>query len=190
MDRKKPQAFEVYRHFEGGLYQIITLAVDDESGREMVVYQALNGNNQFYTSPLTLFQSKIESDNSQDTLVKYRFEPCGNENHLTKRVNISVQNQSISQKESKDIQEKEVERDKADLLSGVHPAFLQLLDAKTYLEKMILLRGMKDQLDDKMITNIAMALDFSVEEGTLEERYESLLHGLQILEKYECTRLR
>ena len=39
--RNNPNPFEIYRHFKGNKYQILTLAKDSEDGRKKVVYQAL-----------------------------------------------------------------------------------------------------------------------------------------------------
>ena len=41
MEKQLPQPGWRYRHFKGGLYQIVTLALNTETGEDMVVYQAL-----------------------------------------------------------------------------------------------------------------------------------------------------
>ena len=40
---RKPQMNEIYRHFKGNLYRIVTLAIDAKTQEALVVYQAPYG---------------------------------------------------------------------------------------------------------------------------------------------------
>jgi len=70
----KPQVNEIYRHFKGNLYKIIAIALDSESLEEMVVYQALYGEQTVYVRSLSMFMSKVDKEKYPDADQVMRFE--------------------------------------------------------------------------------------------------------------------
>ena len=72
--RENPKPFEVYRHFKGSLYQILTLAEHSEDGRTMVVYQALYGEYKVYVRSLDMFMSLTDTEKYPEVSQRYRFE--------------------------------------------------------------------------------------------------------------------
>ncbi len=58
-----PNTPKYYRHFKGGEYKLIGIAKDSEDPtRELVVYQALYGDQSLWVRPKEMFFSDVERD--------------------------------------------------------------------------------------------------------------------------------
>lgn len=72
--RNIPQEGEMYRHFKGNEYQIVTVAEHSEDGSQMVVYKALYGEGKCYVRPLEMFMEMVDKEKYPDASQNYRFE--------------------------------------------------------------------------------------------------------------------
>lgn len=52
----------VYRHFKGGLYEVLQLAKHSETKEDYVVYRALYGTRDIWVRPRTMFAELVEHD--------------------------------------------------------------------------------------------------------------------------------
>ena len=73
MEYKKPKKGEIYRHFKGNVYEILTIANHTETMEEMVVYHEVDGE-AVYARPLEMFMSKVDKKKYPDVSQEYRFE--------------------------------------------------------------------------------------------------------------------
>jgi hypothetical protein len=67
-------------------------------------------------------------------------------------------------------------------------SIMDFLDLSTATDKIQYLEGMKDSITEEFIGIAAQSLDFVENDGSLEDRYRSLLQYLRTVEKYEKRR--
>lgn len=63
----------IYRHFKGGYYVVLSLASIESTGEEVVVYQSLQ-DGRMWVRPLSVFRELVPEDKENPTGQKYRFE--------------------------------------------------------------------------------------------------------------------
>ena len=179
---KRPKANQIFRHFKGNLYKIITVATHTETEEEMVVYQALYGDYQSYVRPLSMFMEELDPNQYPEALQKYRFQ-------LLEEIAYADEEkkEALPKEATVDIAEAEVCREGEEKLDPLLEAYL---DADNYKERREILESLRYRITDHMITTMAMAADLEIPEGDLEERFLSLRNCLITREKYESTRLR
>ena len=71
-----------------------------------------------------------------------------------------------------------------------NPDLMEFLDEDTFEQKKRILIGMRNRITDRLIDDLAAALDVTVEDGDLDERYRNLLFCVDTMERFEVNRLR
>lgn len=74
-----------FRHFKGDMYLLLEIAEDSETGKTMVVYKALYGDNKVYVREISMFLSKVDREKYPNAEQEYRFELCDLESVKTKK---------------------------------------------------------------------------------------------------------
>ena len=189
---------EIYRHFKGNLYKIITIANHSETEEKMVVYQALYGEFPVYVRPLDMFMSKVDREKYPDVLQEYRFEKveqiidgifpgerCKDIDDTTDREIVKT---DLEMQPESDVQpDMDAEQEFDDEVT-VDPMVMEFLEAETIAERKNILQALHHRITEDMIYTLALALDIVIDEGDLEDRYRQLMVCLNTIEKYEIER--
>lgn len=187
--RENPKPFEIYQHFKGNRYQVLTLAKDSEDGREFVVYQALYGDYQVYVRELAQFMSPVDKSKYPDVSQEYRFEKrAAGESETDAKSGGMIGKNGMETKTETDT--KAVKTEPAEADGGLDPAVAAFLDADTYEQKLDILAGLHNRITEDMLSLIAVATDIELNEGSLESRYQELKNCLLTMERFECNRIR
>ena len=192
-----PQAGEIYQHFKGKLYRIVTLATHTETGEQLVIYQALYGEFQVFARPLSMFLEKVDAKKYPDAAGKDRFMriPMAEAAAVSRPVAAPSEN-PVELRPAAMLSESTVEPRPAAASSESpvepqpDPGLLAFLDADSYEEKLEVFASLEGKADLHMLNAIAASLDLELSEGSLEEQYDTLKSCLMTLERYECNRLR
>ena len=210
-----PKPHEIYKHFKGNLYQIVTIAQHSETGEQLVIYQAMYGDFKTYARPLAMFTSEVDKVKYPEVQQRFRVELQGADADRQTRENDEVnggqtttqavptataQDAAIWTAKAATVQDAATVAAQATAQPAsvetqpeepeLDPLVLEFLDADSYEQKLNILAGLHHRITDEMITTMAIACDIEVNDGETEERYEELKNCLLTMEKFECNRLR
>ena len=174
------KANQIYKHFKGNLYKIITVAVHTETEEELVIYQALYGDFKIYARPLSMFMSEVDREKYPEATQKMRFEPIEQIVNVN-AVAVPVQTNSVT--------EEAVEENAEDDGIQIDPLLEAYLDTDSYREKLNILHGLQHRITEHMLNTMAIVIDFELPEGDIETKYYALNDCLLTKEKYECSRI-
>lgn len=192
-----PQAGEIYQHFKGKLYRIVTLATHTETGEQLVIYQALYGEFQVFARPLSMFLEKVDAKKYPDAAGKDRFMriPMAEAAAVSRPVAAPSENpvepRPAAMPSESNVESRAVAASSENSVEPQpDPGLLAFLDADSYEEKLEVFASLEGKVDLHMLNAIAASLDLELSEGSLEEQYDTLKSCLMTLERYECNRLR
>ncbi len=202
--RDNPKPFEIFKHFKGKTYQILTLARDAGDGHDVVVYQALYGDYTVYVRDLAEFMSPVDKAKYPDVSQEYRFERQSGMNAAEKAEQNAEQKteagagQAAGQEPAQSAKEtvkqetgQETKQEEGDSTGGfLDPVVEEFLDAESVYEKLNILAGLHHRITDDMLDIMAAASDIELNEGSTQEKYAELKNCLLMAERYECKRIR
>lgn len=214
---RTPRPNEIYQHFKGNLYRVVTLAKHADTGQMLVIYQALYGSFEVFARPLADFTGKVDREKYPDAAAEYRFtllpqivgqaseadrlemrqEPDTAQPQSSGAENPEAGNRRPTEPDSTPVQEQTAPTKGTDMQPqdeqeepALDPMLLAFLDADTYEEKLAIFTDMSGRVTDDMLTTMAVSMDIDLKEGELMDRYEELKNCIIMREKYECNRLR
>ena len=168
-----PGIGEFYRDKAGGLYQITAVAVNAIDKGRMIVYQELFGSFLVYVLPAELFLAGFERAKEERITVP----EAGKFPEKEREDAVGMRN--VSKKDGAPAQ-----------TTGIHAGLLEFLDARTYQQKLEILQGMRDKLSDRVLDDIGMSLDLTVDDKPAEEKYLVIRNYLKTQIRFEDRRLR
>ena len=190
--RENPRPFEIYKHFKGNQYQILTLAKDSEDGRALVVYQALYGDYTVYVRDLDQFMSPVDKVKYPEVAQVYRFEQVLSEKPTVESPTVEIVQEvekptsEVQLTEEKSVQEQPVEDGEEEFV--LDPMVEAFLDTDAIDEKLNILAGLHHRITKEMLATMAVISDIELNEGSVEEQYVELRDYLLMKEKFECKR--
>ena len=197
-----PQANQIYRHFKGNLYKVITVAIHTETEEELVIYQALYGEFKIFARPLSMFMEEVDRVKYPNVTQKYRFEAVEQlvepvtsapiMNHVTEesdedRVLATESNEKNDSNLMQDVRDNVGEENEASM--ALDPLLEEYLDTDSCRERINILHALSHRITEHMLNTMAIVIDFELPEGDLQTKYDALQDCLVTKEKYECNRI-
>lgn len=199
--RSEPKELQIYKHFKGNLYQIVTVAIHSETSEKLVIYRPLYKDAKVYARPMAMFLSEVDHKKYPNVEQKYRFELMGDEEETTDDfAGTAVEMPTAEDTHTENVDSKNVDSvnitnnspdgTPVEENAGLDPLLERFLDAESYEKKLDVYYLMKKKATKSMLSYVAMSLDIEVTKEDLDEQYLEILGCLKTMVKFECNRLR
>lgn len=185
-----PVPGERYRHFKGGLYQIVTIANHSETGQELVIYQALYGDYTCYARPLGMFMGVNDNGDRRFTLVTGS-EECMDNKSSDNNQDIKVIQDEGSRSESvrADISPNN-KSEETGANTGGNELLFRILDCERSKDKLEMIRRYRNDIDHRMLGNLAVSMDIPVDNEDDDEIFVQIAQYLETRARFETDRFR
>lgn len=207
MSQLDPQIGEIYKHFKGNLYQVTNLAIHSETGRKMVVYQALYGDFATYVRDFDEFTSDVDYEKYPECTLRFRFTlvpkgqlraDAGRKLAAGTMVSDEDNGSGIAKavKPATPVAPKTIPQETVPVKSAGQKETTELMmdffDERSFIEKDKILSEMKlrPDLTDAIIDNLAAAIDVVIDEGPIDDRFAQLRTCVATRARFEDNRLR
>ena len=196
----QPAEGELYRHFKGGLYRIVTIAQHTETSEGLVIYRSEEDPSKVWARPLVSFMSPVDKFKYPDAGQEMRFEKVDpNAAPVTKAAGASAQASNVPAAgvaaaagavTSASVSAAGAAASAVSSEDKLDPEVEDFLDAKSSTDRLHILASLNHRLTEEMLITMATACDVELPEGDIRTKYLSLRESLLILGKYEGDRLR
>lgn len=194
----KPAEGELYRHFKGGLYRIITIAQHTETEEGLVIYRSEDDPSKVWARPMVSFMSPVDMVKYPDATQDMRFVKVDKDqaNGPVSPNSASNEGEAVS---TADTAGTEPDKSNASGISKyatdplgdkLDPEVEEFLDAKSSADRLNILASLNHRLTDDMLLIMSTACGVELPEGDIRKKYLSLRDSLMIMGKYEGNRLR
>lgn len=190
----RPKANEIYKHFKGNMYQIVDIAIDSETGSELVIYRALYAPFTTYARELSMFMSKVDREKYPMATQEQRFElVVFDDATKNRRETITPNTSTTSNSEETPDRVNSVNENRAvetvderAAKSGISPVLLRFLETEGVAAQIECLTEIREQLTPEIMTSIEFSIGMEeAQRGDVYERYRGVKNYLDLKRKYE-----
>ena len=142
-----------------------------------------------------MFVSEVDHQKYPDAEQVYRFEKVepeqktGSEQKAGSEQKVEPEQKAVTQQKDGcgNTGSQAISQENNDNAEQINPGLLEFLDAETFDEKYNVLVSMRDNIDDKLIDDIAVVMDVVIPEGKLMDRYDDLKNTIRTRQRYEFS---
>ena len=188
--RDLPGAGEVYRHFKGGIYEILALARHSETLEELVVYRNKEDPSKVYARPLPLLMSPVDHGKYPEVKEEWRFTLIDEgKPGLRDNEGAAGENRAFGYKGTNTETNAEEPPGNGGG-DGISEELIMFLDAGSLEEKLEVLERHQGKVTDEVLNAMAVSLDTEIRPGPIAQRIGELKDYLLTTLRFEGAGLR